>query len=110
MPFFYGWIILAVSALALFISGPGQTYSVSIFVDPIISDMGWTRTMVSGMYSAGSLTAGVAMILVGRLLDRYGARTMLAVVGVLFGLAALWMSSVDQPWKLYVGFALMRTL
>ncbi len=109
-PFFYGWVILAVSALALFISGPGQTYSVSIFVDPIISDLGWSRTMVSGLYTAGSLTAGVAMILAGRLLDRYGARIMMTSVGVLFGFAALWMSSVDHPVKLYIGFAAIRTL
>ncbi len=110
VPFFYGWVILAVSALAIFISGPGQTYSVSIFVDPIISDMGWSRTMVSGLYTAGSLTAGVAMIFVGRLLDRYGARIMLVAVCGLFGLAALYMSSVDHPLKLYAGFALIRTL
>jgi MFS family permease len=50
------------------------------------------------------------MILVGRLLDRYGARILMTVVGVLFGFAALWMSSVDHPLKLYAGFAAIRTL
>ena len=38
VPFFYGWLILPVAALSLFISGPGQTYGVSIFVDPMIKD------------------------------------------------------------------------
>ncbi|MFC1933435.1 MFS transporter [Chloroflexota bacterium] len=109
-PFFYGWVILAVSSLAIFVSGPGQTYSASIFVDPIIADLGWSRTMVSGLYTAGSLTAGVVMILVGRLLDRLGARIMMVVVCVLFGLAAVWMSSVDHPLKLYAGYAALRTL
>ncbi|MFC2035443.1 MFS transporter [Chloroflexota bacterium] len=110
IPFSYGWVILTVSALAIFTSGPGQTYSISIFVDSIISDMGWSRTMVSGLYTAGSLTAGAVMILVGRLLDKYGARIMLPVVCILFGLAALWMSSVDHPLKLYAGFAAIRAL
>jgi len=110
VPFFYGWIILAVSALGIFISGPGQTYSVSIFVDPIISDLGWSRTLVSGLYTAGSLTAGAVMILVGRLLDRYGARIMMTAVGILFGFAAIWMSSVDHPIELYAGFAAIRIL
>ena len=109
-PFFYGWVILGVSALAIFISGPGQTYSVSIFVDPIVSDMGWSRTMVSGLYTAGSLTAGAVMILVGRLLDKYGARIMMTAVCILFGLAAIWMSMVDHPLKLYAGFAAIRIL
>ena len=110
VPFFYGWIILTVSALAIFISGPGQTYSVSIFVNPIISDLGWSRTLVSGLYTAGSLIAGAVMILVGRLLDRYGARIMLTTVGVLFGIAAVWMSLVDHPIKLAAGFAAIRIL
>jgi MFS family permease len=109
-PFFYGWVILAVSALARFISSPGQTFLISVFIDPIISELGWSRTLVSSLYTAGSLTAGVVVIFVGRLLDRYGARIMLLAVGVLFGLAALWMSTVDHPVKLYVGFAALRTL
>jgi len=110
IPFFYGWIILMVSGLAIFVAGPGQTYSVSIFVDPIISDLGWSRTMVSGLYTAGSLIAGTVMILVGRLLDRYGARVMLTTVSVLFGIAAVWMSSVDHPVELAAGFTAIRIL
>ncbi|MFC2070901.1 MFS transporter [Chloroflexota bacterium] len=109
-PFFYGWVILAVSSLAIFVSGPGQTYSASIFVDSIIADLGLSRTMVSGLYTAGSLTAGAIMILVGRFLDKFGARIMMVAVCVLFGLAAVWMSSVDHPLKLYAGYAALRTL
>ncbi len=81
-----------------------------MFIDPIISELGWSRTLISGLYTAGSLTAGVGVIFVGRLLDRYGARIMLLAVGVLFGLAALWMSAIDHPVKLYFGFAALRTL
>ena len=98
VPFFYGWIILPVAAFALFMSGPGQTYTISIFVDPMIAELGWSRTMVSGLYTAGSLTAGAVMILAGRLLDRYGARTVLAAAAAVFGLAALWSCTLDlQP-------------
>ena len=50
------------------------------------------------------------MVLVGRLLDRYGARATLTVVVVLFGLAAIWMSRVSRPVDLYIGFAALRTL
>jgi MFS family permease len=81
-----------------------------MFVDPIISDLGWSRTLVSGLYTAGSLAAGVFMILAGRLLDRYGARIMMTAVAVLFGLAAIWMSSVNHPIQLVVGFVAIRTL
>ena len=110
VPFFYGWVILAVSCLAMFTSSPGQTFAVSIFVDPIIEDRGWSRTLVASMYTFGSLTAAGVMLLVGRLQDRYGARVMLTGVALLFGLAALGMSLVDSPVLLYLGFAGIRIL
>ena len=110
LPFFYGWVVLGVTSVALFVSGPGQTYSVSIFVDPIIEDMGWSRTMVSGLYTAGSFTAAMVLILVGRLLDRFGARIVLVGVAVLFGFATMLMSQVNHPAELYLGFAAIRAL
>ena len=110
LPFFYGWVILVVAGSAGFMSGPGQTYGVSVFINPIIDDMGWSRTTVAGLYTAGSLTAATTMVFVGRLLDRYGARVMLMVIGTLFGFALLGMSAVSEPIHLYAGFAAIRTL
>lgn len=108
LPFFYGWVILPSAALAIFVSGPGQTYSVSQFVDPLIDEFGWSRTTVAGLYTAGSLTAAATMIVVGWLLDRLGARLMLAGIGVCLGLAALWMSAVSGQADVYLGFAALR--
>ena len=110
LPFFYGWVVLGVTSVALFVSGPGQTSSVSIFVDPIIEDLGLSRTAVSGLYTAGSLTAAMVLVLVGRLLDRFGARIVLVGVAVLFGFATMLMSRIDNPAELYLGFAAIRTL
>jgi len=110
LPFFYGWVILGVAGAAAFSSGPGQTYAVSVFLDPIIDDFGWSRTLVSGLYSAGSLTAALTMVLIGRMLDRFGARVMLVGLGILFGFVALSMSQIEHPVHLYVGFAAIRIL
>jgi len=108
LPFFYGWVILPAAALAIFVSGPGQTYSVSQFVDPLIEEFGWSRTAIAGLYTAGSLTAAATMIGIGWLLDRLGARLMLVGIGICLGLAALWMSNVGNKTEVYVGFAALR--
>jgi MFS family permease len=108
LPFFYGWIILPSAAVAMFISGPGQTFSVSQFVDPLIDEFGWSRTAISGLYTAGSLTAATSMLFIGWLLDRFGARVVLAGVGVMLGLAALWMSEVSSQLGVYAGFSALR--
>lgn len=109
-PRYYGWTILGVAIVAVFISSPGQTYVISVFIDPIQRDTGWSRTLVSGLYTAGSLTAAAGMFVVGRLMDRFGSRATLTMVSLLFGAAALWMSQVSQPFHLYVGFVFLRLL
>ena len=110
LPFYYGWVIVVVASAAGFMSGPGQTYGFSIFIDPIIDDLGLSRTMIAGLYTTGSLTAATTMMVVGRLLDRFGARVMLAVVATLFGFAAIGMSNVQNIFHLYLGFAALRML
>ncbi len=108
--FFYGWVIVAISALTIFFSGPGQTYSVSTFIDSYISEFGWSRSVVSGMYSVGTLIAGLGMGVVGNLFDRRGHRLMTTIVAVLFSLACVWMSLVNSVPMLLAGFLLIRLL
>jgi MFS family permease len=108
LPFYYGWVILPSAGLALFVSGPGQTFSVSQFVDPLIAEFGWSRTTISGLYTAGSLTAAGAMLGIGWMLDRFGARVMLTGLGLAMGLAAIWMSMVSNQIGVYAGFTALR--
>ena len=107
-PFFYGWIIVGMGALASFFSGPGQTFSISIFIDVYIEHFGWSRTYVSGIYSAATLVSGLLIFSMGRLIDRFGHRTMAVVVGLSLGLACLWSSFIFTPWMLFVAFLLLR--
>ena len=109
-PIYYGWVILPMASIALLMSGPGQTFSFSVFVQPMRDELGLSQTAFASLYTAGSLAASGALILVGRLLDRLGARVMLTAVGVLLGLGALWMSRVDNQGELFIGIALMRLL
>ncbi len=109
-PFYYGWIILAVAALANFTSAPGQTYTFSVFLDSFIEDLNISSTYVSTLYLFGSLSAAGMIIFIGRSLDRFGPRIMLVVVTVLMGVGALWLSRVETAWQLLIGFAVMRTM
>ncbi|WP_240468677.1 MFS transporter [Gracilibacillus sp. YIM 98692] len=108
--FYYGWFIVFIAALGVFFSGPGQTYSNSIFVDEYIASFGWSRSEVSGLYSAATLIAGFIMILVGRFIDRFGQRTMLVIVGILLALSCFFNSMVSSMWMFVVGFFLIRLL
>ena len=110
LPFYYGWVIVAVAGLAHFTSAPGQTYVTSVFLEPMIEDLNWSRTLFSGMYTAGSLIAALFMVVVGKALDRFGSRKMLATLCVLMGFSCIWMSGVSTQWQLLLGFAALRTI
>jgi len=106
---YYGWVIVAVATLGVFLSGPGQTYSVSTFIDPLIEEFGWSRSAVSGMYSAGTMTAGLLMTVVGRLVDHKGYRTMLTIIPLCFAGALFFISSINSLPALFLGFMMIRT-
>ncbi|WP_035512998.1 MFS transporter [Halalkalibacillus halophilus] len=107
-PFYYGWVIVIMAALGVFFSGPGQTYSVSIFIDAYITEFGWSQSLVSSMYSGATLLSGCLMILLGKMIDRRGQKAMSIVAGVMLTIACLFNSFILGPIMLFIGFFLIR--
>lgn len=107
-PFYYGWIIVAIAALTKFFSGPGQTYSISVFINSYIDTFGWSRSLVSSIYSIATLIAGLILPIVGRRIDRGGHRKTLVIISILLGITCLWMSFVSNPVMLFIGFVFLR--
>ena len=103
-PFFYGWIIVIAGAFGLIMTGPGQTYAVSIFIEHFIHDLGLSRTLVSGLYGVGTLVGSFALPLIGREIDRRGSRPMGVAIALLFGLACIFMGLVVNWPMLLLGF------
>lgn len=110
LPFYYGWVILFAGVMGYIMSSPGQTYSVSIFIDHFIRDLGINRSTVSTLYMVGTLTAGLTMPFVGRQIDKQGPRAVIGVVTVLFALACVYMSFVQNVMMLGIGFLFIRML
>jgi MFS family permease len=107
---FYGWAVVAVATLATFCSGPGQSFVFSVFVDPILADTGISRVYLSTLYAFGTGVSAAMVVLVARLVDRFGARLMLAGIALALGIAAFGMSLAAGPLALFFGFAAMRAL
>ena len=108
-PFFYGWVILSVVLLSQFIAGPGQTHSVSVFVEPMKDSLGLSSGVIAAIYTAGTLTAGGTVFFIGLILDRLGSRVVLSVVAVVFGLAVIAMGQVHNETQFYFAVVLLRT-
>lgn len=109
-PFFYGWVVLIAGTFGLIMTSPGQTYSISIFIEHFIADLGISRSMVSSFYAVGTLVGSFALPFVGRQVDRRSPRLMVAIIAGLFGLACIYMSLVQAGWMLLIGFIAVRML
>src|SRR5688572_33136880 len=85
-PAFRGGAILGIATLAVFLSGPAQTYGVSVFIDPMLTEFGWSRGLVSTTYSIATLLSALPLVIVGRQIDRVGSRVILTIASICFGL------------------------
>lgn len=109
-PFFYGWVILLVGMVGIVMMGPSQTFTVSLFIDHLVRDLGISRSVVSLLYGIATLTASFMLPITGRLVDRYGARRMIVVDALTFGLAIMLLSQLNGPWSLLSMFLIVRFL
>lgn len=108
--FFYGWIIVFISALTAFFSAPGQTYFISGFIDFYIETFDLTRTQVSQYYSLATLTAGFMLPFVGRFIDRHGERRLTFIIGTALSLVCIFTGLMFSPLLLIISFFLLRLL
>lgn len=101
LPFYYGWIIVAVTFVTMGIGVNART-SFSLFFSPIIDEFGWERGITAGAFSFGFLVSAVLSPLMGKLMDRTGPRTVMEFGVFLMGAGLLLAPFTTQPWHLYV--------
>ena len=118
-PFFYGWWILGAAGTANFARNAAASLTISVFIYPLSEELGWSRTLIAGAAAAGGLAATFTSPVIGRMIDRYGVRSVLtASIVVLcistFALAwsdvSLRVMGVTIPWVFYVAYGTGRVI
>jgi len=110
-PGFLGYRVAAVSGLAFFCTGPGQTLIVSEFNRPLREEFGISESGLSTAYMVATIAASLPLVYVGGLIDRLGPRVSLAAVAGLFGLACIGFGMFVQGlMTVGLGFFLLRFL
>lgn len=102
--------MLFIAATTMFMSAPGQSFSVAAFVDPMLNELSINRTSYSFAYMVATLIGGCILPFMGRTVDRFGARLVLPVVALGLGAACGLMSQIRSLAFLYVGFSMIRCL
>lgn len=101
LPFFYGWIIVAVTFVTMAIGVNART-SFSLLFPPILNEFGWDRGVTAGAFSFGFLVSAIMSPLMGRLMDRAGPRVVMELGVGLMASGLLLAPLTTQPWHLYL--------
>lgn len=100
---FYGWWIVVVAATGLSIGyGPVIIYTFGVFFKPVSEEFQWTRAETSMALSLSLVAMVLALPVIGRLVDRYGARRVILPAAIIFGVSLISFSlSSLGHWHFY---------
>ncbi len=99
--FYYGWLVVAAAFVSTGLAvGTGQ-YAFGVFVEPLETEFGWSRTQLNAALSL-SAVAALSGPLIGRVMDRVGARSVMGCSLVVIAASYAFRPLMTQLWHWYV--------
>jgi sugar phosphate permease len=106
---YWGWYVVVGAFLVMGINY-GTRYSFGVFVQPMATDHGWSRSVVSAGMSVMVLAYGIGCIFAGRLIDRIAPRWIITAGSALMASGLLLTGMVREPWQFYVSYGILGGL
>jgi MFS family permease len=106
--FYYGWVVLGVSTLAMIGTLPGRTQGLGLITEPLLRDLGMSRVAFAQINLVATLVGSLFCIGIGKLIDRTGSRIVLTATALALGLTVLGMSQVSGVLAMLVAVTLTR--
>ncbi len=105
LPFFYGWVVVAISFLTVFMTGATSYWGVPVFVHPMSEATGWSHASIFGGLSLRFLFGATGGFAMGHFADKRKGPAMLLLFGTLLDAAALislrWVHSSTEFLLVY---------
>jgi len=95
LPFYYGWVNVAVAALAMVGTLPGRTQGLGLITEPLLRDLQLGRVAYAQINLFATLAGALFALGVGRFIDRFGTRAVLTAVAAALGAVVVWMSGAE---------------
>lgn len=100
--FYYGWVIVGISFLMLLITS-GIVMSFGVFMKSLVEEFSWDRTALSAAVATFMVVQGFLSPMVGRFIDRYGPKKVIAIGVLILGLTMILFSYVNS----YISFIIV---
>lgn len=101
LPFFYGWVLVAIAFVTMAVGVNART-AFSLLFPAILDEFGWERGVTAGVFSFGFLVSAAITPGIGRLMDRCGPRLVIELGVFLMGAGLVLAQFADRPWQLYL--------
>ncbi|MCY9308616.1 MULTISPECIES: MFS transporter [Bacillus] len=101
----YAWIIVSVTFLIL-LAVQGVRLSFGAFVEPWERQFSMDRGTISLISTLSFIVYGISQPVIGRLVDKWGARAVLAWSALLTGVSIFLTYFVTSPWQLFLLYGL----
>lgn len=93
--FYYGWITVGLAALAMVGTLPGRTQGLGLITESLLTDLRLDRVSFAQMNLWATLVGSLFCLVTGPLIDRWGARRVLAIAAFALGAVVLAMSRAE---------------
>ncbi|MBZ8133043.1 MFS transporter [Afifella sp. IM 167] len=99
---------VAFGAFSAFLSSPGQTFFIALFVAPIGASLGYSAAEMGAIYLAATLSSASLLPFVGHWIDRLDLRVYVSLAVAGLALACFSASIAINAAMLFVAFLLLR--
>lgn len=107
---YYGWVIVWVTVLSAIASAVVINPTIGVFVKPMEETFDWNRSIIAGAVAIGTLAGGGVALVVGPIIDRFGARWVLFMAFLIVGSLFVAWSGVTTLWQFYAVIIITRML
>jgi MFS family permease len=104
-PIFYGYYLVGAAFVAQFISTGMYSYVLGSFMEPMTTELGWSRADFTLTRTIGQMVMAFAGIYIGSRVDVYGGKPIMLCGSVLLGLMLALTSQVEtlSQWLILNG-------
>lgn len=103
---FYGWYVLAASFVILFLNAGGR-FIIGVMLKPITAELDWTRSAASAAIFLNLAVYALAIIVIGRLYDRWGPKWLIVGATVLLSAGYALMATMDALWQFFLYYGIL---
>ncbi len=101
---FYGWYIVAASAVLMACHGAILMYGFTAFINPIATTFGWSYAQIAFATSLRGLEAGALNPFFGAAVDRWPAKKLVLIGMIVYGLGLFLVGQATSLIMFYLAF------